>query len=45
MLNNCKRCGEKFLSQKLLLDHLQKQEPCIASNVELKKELKLINNK
>jgi hypothetical protein len=45
MAYQCKRCFESFLTQKILLDHLQKQEPCITKNIELISQLKLINNK
>jgi hypothetical protein len=45
MTQQCKRCFEFFLTQKSLLEHLQKQEPCITKNVDLTTQLKLINNK
>jgi len=45
MSYKCKRCNENFLTQKLLLEHLQKQEPCITKNIELTSQLKIFNNK
>jgi len=45
MTHQCKRCYEIFLTQNLLLDHLQKQEPCITKNVELLSQLKISDNK
>jgi len=45
MTHECKRCYENFLTQNLLLDHLQKQEPCITKNVELSSQLKTSDNK
>lgn len=45
MSHQCKRCYENFLTQNSLLDHLQKQEPCITKNVELSSQLKISDNK
>lgn len=45
MTYQCKRCYENFLTQNLLLDHLQKQEPCITKNDELSSQLKTSDNK